>query len=442
MNVLEASAGLPEALRVALVNAYRQGAPIVDALDRRMPPQKALMVGLALQQQTREMMEDAIGSFANTERSLGDLWGEVIIGSGPHAATYAAMRTRMGASKPLVLERRGRFGGTFAMTRQQSFYLNSRNRPGPFGNVGSRDALNVIPGAPMQPSDLSGAEYQANADLGLITRCTLALNAKLRRAEVESVMRQGNSWVIETNRGQLRAQRVVVATGIGRPKQLDVAFDNKQVFSYEQFMQRFEQPFPLRELGRVAVVGDGDSARTVVEALAGYGPQLNGSVASLDYITQIDWYGVGTAMNKARWLECNRTRYKPLAALFPPASNARVRPLEPAKIVFRTQDSICINGNYYETVIVCVGFEGLWQEMIGFEGEAPGRIRTESEIDDNRLSLALGSEDRSLIVIGPAADIPYSRTIDPEPTRSDENRVALFRLIPRTAALAMQLALV
>ena len=66
MNVLEASAGLPEALRVALVNAYRQGAPIVDALDRRMPPQKALMVGLALQQQTREMMEDAIGSFANT----------------------------------------------------------------------------------------------------------------------------------------------------------------------------------------------------------------------------------------------------------------------------------------------------------------------------------------------------------------------------------------
>jgi hypothetical protein len=436
MNIEEAIRGFPPQMRTSLEIAYSEGGAMARAMLERgaMDAPRALMVGLALSPTGRPLLEDALDSYARVEERPPSEWPEVIVGGGAHAAIYAAVRQRLGKSLPLVLERERRFGGTFAMTARPSFFLNSRNRPGPAGAPGSRDALNVIPAAPMQPSDLGGSEYQNNADLGLVVRCTLALNAMVRRANVEQIERTDNDLVVITDRGQVRARRVIVATGLGEEAQLrGAATDGQRVLNYSQFMRRFDQmDFPLQNLGRVAVIGGGDGGRTVVEALTGYGPYMGGSVASLDYVQRIDWYGVGSDMTKKRWLECNRTRYKPLAALFPGdnARNDRVRGLRNCQISTVGFNGVQIDADSYDTVIVCRGYKrkSLFDERLS-------RIRATGAYG---VIVGKASDDRSLVMVGPAADLPYEDQGEAD-VRDDENRVALFRLAERTAALAMNL---
>lgn len=453
MSVLEAFGQLPPSLRAGLDMAYEEGGGMVNALIERgeMPPLRALMAGLAMDKVGRPLFEDALDSYARAYEVLPAEWPEVIVGGGAHAAIWAATKNRGGfpnGAKPLVLERFERFGGAFAVTQRPSFFLNSRNRPGPLGAVGTRDALNVIPGALMQPSDMSGSEYQSSADLGLVVRCTLALNAVIRKAEVQEIARQGDRLVVITDRGTVRANRVVLATGLGRSlKFTGSLFDKERVLSFGMFMKRFDTSmFPLRGLGRVAVVGGGDSGRTVVEALAGYGPYLGGSVASLDYVPRIDWYGVGVDMTKERWIECNRTRYKPLAALFPnqagTVQNARVTGLNTARGLFRTPYGVQIDGRSYDTAILCMGSRRTLNgrrmaidESLVLSGYRAGSVDDEPE---KGALLGLVSDDKEFVVIGPAADLPFETVADAEP-RIEANKVALFRLAPRTVTLATML---
>lgn len=443
MSLTQALEPLPARLQPMLQDAFDESSDMVlPLMQRDMEPTKALMVGLALHPVGRTMLENALDIYAQPQEDLPAGWPEVIVGGGAHAAIWAATRVKRGALRPLVLEQRPRFGGTFAMTRNPSFFLNSRNRPGPLGTFGSRDALNVILGAPMQPSDLSGAEYQANADLGLVVRCTLALNAMVRQATVTAVERNGDNLVVVTNRGLVRTDRVVVATGIGRSlKFAGTDVDNERLLSFRQFMSRFDRDlFPLRGLGRVAVVGDGDSGRTVVEALAGYGPQTGASVASLDYVPRVDWYGVGTDMTKERWLECNRTRYKRLAALFPSqegasGDNARVFGRGKARSLYRSPDGVEVNGSSYDTAIVCLGYSSTATELDVFDGMSAFGAGAQVGSPDEGVVLGYSSPDRAVVIVGPAADIPFGRNSDPAP-QIPENRVALFRLAPRTATFA------
>jgi hypothetical protein len=449
MTVQEALDSFPanSDLRVGINLAYKEHGEMANEMLERgdMPPVRALMAGLALDERARAIVEDAL----DQEGGYPDLpsqWGEVIIGSGIHAAIYSAIRVAMGHPKPLVLEKDERYGGTFAMTRRSSFFLNSRNRPGPSGAPGSRDALNVIPGAPMQPSDLGGAEYQANADLGLVVRCTLALNAVVRRAKVESLTMNGDQPLVVTDRGIVAPKRVIVATGLGTRRNVGTAeWDEKHSFSFEQFMKRFDRmSFPLRNLGRVAVVGGGDSGKTVVEALTGYGPYMAGSVASLDYIEKIDWYGKDMeGLTKERWIECNRTRYKPLAALFPSnngtSRNARVRGLKKTQGTFTTFNEIRIGPEAYDTVIYCLSFFQSWKSSIGADEEiVADMITTRTTEDVNSVAFGLKNSTDTVFVVGPAAKLDWEQYADPEP-RLNENKIALFRLGPRTAALAQAL---
>ncbi len=444
MSVEEALAQLPEGLRMGLDVAHSEGGNMVNALMQRgeMEPTRALMAGLAMDRVGRDLFEDALDSYARAYAGLPNSCDEVIIGGGAHAAIWAATRRALGGPKPLVLDRNERFGGTFALSKQSTFFLNSRNRPGPLGAAGSRDALNVIPGAPMQPSDMSGSEYQANADLGLVVRCTLALNAVVRKAKVEAVVRNGDRLVVLSDRGAVQAERVVIATGPGRTLGfLSASFDGERLLSFRQFIRRFDRSmFPLRGLGRVAVVGAGDSGRTVVEALTGYGPYMGGSVASLDYVPQIDWFGVDENMTKERWLECNRTRYKPLAALFPnknqTVQNARVVPRERVDRVFVTPNDVQINGRAFDTVICCIGFSKDPLDRITVDASLDYlRSGIATDRPDKGVRLGKSNDERSVVVIGPAADLPFENASDPPP-QIEQNRVALFRLAPRTAALA------
>lgn len=443
MNVAEALAPLDPAFSRDLGDAYdRAGEMAREMLARgEMPPTRALMVGLALDPEGRVLLDDALERYADPLLRLPSEVDEVIVGGGAHAAIYAATRTRQGLPKPLVLEQDARFGGVFAMTRNSSFFLNSRNRPGPLGAPGSRDALNVIAGAPMQPSDLSMYEYQANADLGLVVRCTLAMNATIRQAKVQEIARQGSRLLVLTDRGVISAKRVIVATGLGQRQFFTTTpYTGGNVMTFEQFMRRFDtMMFPLRGLGRVAVIGGGDSGRTAVEALTGYGPNMGASVASLDYVERIDWYGVGVNMTKEQWLECNRTRYKPLAALFPnrnkTTDNARVRGLDRRQTGFLTADGIVVNGTVYDTMIGCTSFFQTWVEMAGVEGGLAAGVTELKANNDKGVILGLANEDRSLVVVGPAAKIPTQTSAETGPD-TPENRVALFRLAPRTGAVA------
>lgn len=437
MTFALALTAFPAGIRSMLVDAYDSsvsGSPAAMLAREGMSPGVALMAGLALDPVGRPLLDDALDAYARPGANLPASAPEVIIGGGAHAAIYASVRRALGFPVPLVLDAGPRFGGEFAGAVRPAFYLNSRNRPGPSGPPGSTGALNVIPAAPMQPSDIGGSEYQTDADLGLVIRCALALNSTVRRARVEGLSPLGNGgYVVETSRGSVGARRVIVATGAGSERRVSgVIPDGQTVYSFRQWMTRVgTAPFPLSGLGRVAVIGIGDGARTVVESLTGIGPMASPTVAALDYVERVDWYGaLDCASDRDSWLRANRTRYQRLGALFPVSGrdNARVRPLGRASYLAPGYLSAEVDGSRYETVIVAAGR--------AVETDLYSEVACSTQYRPNGVSLARTSGSLDLCRVGPVAGIPFESTED---SRIGENAVGLFRLAPRTATLASTL---
>src|SRR5881394_1299691 len=189
-------------------------------------PLAAKLTGIALDPYGREYADQALDSWWSDEPRRQDTLSatgtsrEVVIGSGFHAAVYAATRVLTGYPRPLVLERGQRVGGTFAMTARPTFYLNSRNRPGSAGLAGDqRASLNYLPGAPIQAANVSMTEYQTNTDLAFVIRLALAQFADVvTDANVASVVRDGPGVEIQIQgRDPLRAGRVIDARGLGDP---------------------------------------------------------------------------------------------------------------------------------------------------------------------------------------------------------------------------------
>lgn len=454
MATLDAAlAAFPARMRPGLTDAVlRSTRDIVGPmLDRPgMAPGVALMAGLALDPLGRRLLDVELQSYAAPGADLPPAAPEVIVGGGAHAAIYCSVRVALGFPRPLVLDAAPRFGGTFGAVRSPTFYLNSRNRPGPIGAPGTRDALNVLPGAPMQPADIGGTEYQTNADLGLVVRCALALNADVRAARVESLGAVGNSpgAIVRTDRGTVAAGRVILATGIGVERRIsNVEPDGRSVFSFGQWQERLDlEPFPLADLGRVAVIGNGDGARVVVESLAGIGPMASATVASLDYVERIDWYGAADlAATRDGWILCNRTRYQRLGALFPVEGrdNARVQPMGRAATLDLGYRVANVNGRPYDTVIVAAGYDRSPLDLGTFGDSFSGVDAAGRQVNpDGREGQRVGRrsftrlEGDEVWRIGPAARLGFEANED---GRIGENAVGLFRLAPRTAALAASL---
>lgn len=261
-------------------------------------PLAARLTGIALDPNGREFADQVLDTYWSDERRGQDALrsasadGEVIIGSGVHAAVYAAVRVLSGYPKPLVLERNERVGGTFAMTERPTFYLNSRNRAGNPGLAGDQGAsLNYLPGAPIQAADVSMAEYQTNTDLAFVIRLALAQFADVvTNAKVLSVARDETGVEIDIeDRGPLYAGRVIDARGLGDPVDQDVA-NGTTILTFGQFMRRMGGIWPLRGLRRVAVIGGGDSAKCAVESLLGIAPQPFMAAAALDRLERIGLY--------------------------------------------------------------------------------------------------------------------------------------------------------
>jgi hypothetical protein len=426
---------------------------MMDRVSDFESPLTAMFAGIAVHAPARQHFEERLDGMwvKNRDGSLGPQ-GEVVIGSGLHAAIYCAARVAAGHPRPVVIEQSPRVGGAFAMTKGAAFFLNSRNRPGRLALPGMPGALNVVPGAPLQPSDISGDEYQSNADLALAIRLTLAMYAKVVPDRmVETVVRArgeaGEGYAVTTSNGSFFAKRVVNATGLGEPKRL--SFEDPRYMDFETFMGLFDQPFPLRGMNRVAVIGAGDSGNTTVEALTGQGPGTGWSVASIDFPEQIDWFGladkIGTVnVTRQGWENCNRSRYKGLGRLFengnlPPnrQTPARVIARERAVSVAPGYDSVYVNEEPYDAVIVCTGFQRRRAVFEGYE-EIPVSLGTGS---GRTLAMSYGESTDQLFAVGPAARIKVSEDERRLPALSQipENSTSLFRYAARTAAFGQRL---
>jgi len=405
---------------------------MVERQDRFTSPAAAVLAAVCQSQTARARFERTLDQMTTSVGTAGARfsWPEVVVGGGAHAAVYCAVRRALGFPAPLVLDDGRRFGGTFAASQAPAWNLNSRNRPGPLGLPGSGQALNVLPGAPMQPADIGGSEYQTNADLGLIIRCTLAMSAVVNRSKVERVAApalNGPVEIVTADDQVIVADRVIVATGLGNPRTFPGAADGR-VLDFLGLMRRWDRPFPLDGLGRVAVIGAGDSARCAVEALAGQGPTTGGSVAALAFPGLIDWYGC-PAPNRSNWRECNRTRYQGIGALLPRSTGeidqaARIRPMRRAERVTPGYDAVRVDGNPYDTVVTCIGYE-----RQRFDVDEIGQ----ASVFTGGRRLGRYEADGRVLTVGAAAGLGWE---EDEDRRVPENIAGLFRLAPRTADLA------
>lgn len=391
--------------------------------------------------------------FAKTEGwADGDQNGydEVIVGTGPSAAAWAATAVASGRPRPLAIGTT--LGGDpFALTPTPWFNLNSRNRPGEAGLSSEESALNVIPGVPVQGEMLNLDEYQDNSVLAYITRTGLIRYADLRKSMVSSIEFASGSprrYRVTLEDGVVYADRVIDARGLGMPTKLRSQEDNKsiewgdRILSVYDFAKRFDQPFPFKGLERVAVIGGGDSGKVVVEALLGIGPNRHMSVPMLDWVEQIDWYGQRLPDDCEDWRQNVRGRYADIGSFLrrPDQGRSRLRVFQERGFVDEGMDKVYVGGRPYDAVIVCVGFDT--------PGELPGVPRDYGSnvvygaSGDNALGRKTADstgESGAIYQVGVAANLRFD-SADPQSTRRiSNNQVALFRNLPRIVQLSVKL---
>lgn len=415
----------------------------VQALAARAPefdsPLAAKLTGVALNPAARLHFDRALDAMWDAATVPTSSVPEIVVGGGLHAAIYCAVRVREGHPKPLVIEAKERVGGAFAASQLPAFYLNSINRPGVVGIPGREEGLNYLPGAIIQPADLGIAEYQVNTDIAFAIRANLALYAKvLTGTKIERQLSQGEpTGVLTVDGTRINADRVIWATGLGAPTRPEIA-DGKSLMDYMEFLGHLDQPFPFQGIKSVAVVGAGDSGRTVIEALVGQGPSQRMSVASLDWVDKIDWYGVSPdCMTRDAWASNNRSRYKGIARVLPTEAGgaSRVTPLARRAEQFGTGfDGAYVDGARYDLVILATGF-------------APQRVGAEQDVSSfgqfsvgGRVVARAGSvaDSQDAFIIGPAAKLETNgeaNVLGPVL----ENTAAVWRYADRTASLAMSL---
>lgn len=385
--------------------------------------------------------------FAKTEGWADDEvngYDEVIIGGGPAAAAYAAARVLSGKPRPLVIT--DTLGGKTFSTAPW-YRLNSSNRPGELGLSSEESALNVLPGSPIQGSMLNVDKYQDNTVQAFVTRSSLLRYADIRKGTAIAVEpgNQLRAFAVKLEDGGIVfASRVIDARGLGAPTKLrsrtsdsqEIPFGNR-IMSVYDFADRFCQPFPFRDLHKVAVVGNGDTAKVTVEALLGTGPSRHMSVPMLDWVEQIDWYGV-LPNNCEAWRDQERGRYQDLGSFLRKPDDGRQR----LRVIANTRagvdeglDNVYVGGRPYDAVVVCIGFEGARRELFD-------PVRTDANFvfaNDGRTAIAQQYVGQELYSIGVTANLGFDQSDPESTTRIENNKVALFRILPRVVQIAMKL---
>lgn len=405
-------------------------------------PLVALLAGIGVHPECRrqaDAMMSAAWSAPWTPREPA--LNEVVIGSGPHALIYAAIRSAKGV-KVTVIERLGRAGGSFACSQGDAFWLNSRNRPGDLSLPGEGLGLNVLPGGLLQPAMVGGGEYQTNADLAWVVRMNLMMlpnvevhtGVEVTRIEYRRVSGRARYELTVPGAGTqvVSARRVVFATGLGDAKQFNNAPRSERQISFYEFMSRMDKQFPMRGMRRVAVIGAGDSGKTAVETLLGQGPTTGMSVAGLDFVDRIDWYGAPWSNQKA-FCDVNRGRYNRIGKALGGRLQAQAR-LD----YYPTPgyQSMQIGSKSYDWVIDCTGFKKV-PPVIGFSQPDAPEFQVAGRSVGRRAYL--NNREDEVYEVGPAANLPLpqgDRALSPGLVGVPENVTSMFRYAPLTAALA------
>lgn len=429
---------------VALRPAASEGMRAMMERESEFPsPLQAKLTGIALDPHGRDCADQVLDAYWSDESrqqnalSPSSTDREVIIGSGFHAAVYAAVRVLCGHPKPLVLERNERAGGTFAMTARPTFYLNSRNRAGSAGLAGDRGAsLNYLPGAPIQPANVSMMEYQTNTDMAFVIRLALAQFADVvTNAKVLSVSRDETGVEIEIeDRDPLLAGRVIDARGLGDPNNPDVA-NGTTILTFPQFMQRMASMWPLRGVRRVAVIGGGDAAKCAVESFLGVAPQPFMAAAALDSVDRIDWYSDELPTTCDQWQQDIRGRYQTIGRYLRPdrlglrrlnVLGRRARPVALPGVAL-------IDGRTYDLVALCTGSQETAIDGLDFESFDEYAIPDANVVARQHYNLPA-------FRVGPHARLPFTAQ-EREDGVADiaANAVSMFRTATKTAALAATL---
>lgn len=388
--------------------------------------EKMLLIGIGMNQEARRHFDAALDRLWLRAFPPQSTPFPVVVGSGVHGAIAASVLHKKRGERPVVLEMKDRAGGVFAVTQGPSFFLNSRNRPGPLSIPGDEfGALNVLPGAPIQPSDISADEYLSNDHLAWVVRCMLMMHADVYagvgEVDLGAIARARKFVTVEGK--PYYPSDLVVATGMTVP---NIAFAgmeaDERYLTYERFLKRFDGAYPLKGMNRVAVLGAGDGGKTAVEALIGQGPTANMSIPMLDYPDLIDWFGVpGDRRTRQEWEACNRSRYKGIGR----ALGGRLVAYDKPSYVEPGYDTLKVNGLPYDFVVDCTGYVmGTW------EGFSISR--------DARGGAALGRAGTSArtVIVGPAARIPNERMDDTILRGIPENATSIFRYADKTARLA------
>lgn len=394
----------------------------------------------------RQLVDDGLQAMFEKDSRAKFRADEVIVGSGWHGTEWAITRRALGYPAPIVLEERDYPGGCFSVCHRPGFRANSRNRPGPLGLPGQGRGLNVLPGALVQPSDLNTEEFQGNDVLAYCDRLALACNARVRpNAKVTRVGRTRNGeYEMRLEDGNyIMARRIIDARGLGsctHPK--GVKFDGNVVMDYNQFLTRLDQPFPFKDWGRVAVVGAGDGANTVIEALLGIGPaQLSNT--QLDFVPEIDWYAPGNPVTKKGWSDTARCRYALIASYLPidppdafdTLRGSRVEVIPDRGTVIRGPGGAFVNDRFYDAVILAIGFTPYASLLTGREATEYEPV-TGFPVEGQRPSVLANKANRQEAwEIGTRAGIGFDSD-EYQITTFPQNKVGIFRLIGRTSRAA------
>lgn len=381
------------------------------------------LAGAAMVPAGRDALNDALTEmFASTDRNkLDNSDRELVIGAGYSAAVYCAVRAAMGKPKPIVIDRSdpAYIGGTFALSPNPVFRLNSGNRPGKGGIPGDQGAsLNFIPGAVIQPSMLSSEYYQTNADMALAIRLALAQFA-LVVPGVTATGVDGTTVTLDQGGEFSRTfRRVLDARGLGDPISPG---NGTAILDFPQFVRKMGEPFPLRGLRNVAVIGGGDSGKCAVESLAGIAPGSMGP-AGLDYVQRIDWYDRNLPTTKEDWKATQRGRYSGICQLI----DKRAFITQRSATALPSLSGALVGGVEYDLVVQCTG-----NRRTDFGG---------GDLDSSDEGDCLKSYSSEFYVIGAGSNLPFTTNErDKGFARISANQVAMFRYGPRIASLASRI---
>lgn len=423
---------LPGPLQAAVQSAIgdSMSSETVSMLEKpRLNPTSTLLAGIARNQEFLKYFKRAMAEYS--QRGITSFrWDEVVIGGGIHAAIYCANRP---SKKILVIEAH-QLGGVMD-SNQPMFYLNSRNRPlNEYDIPGMGASLNHLPGCLFQAADINGAEYQTNNMMAFAAAANIVLNATyLSNCQVYQVQSKGGKrykYRISADDYYVYTNRVVVATGLGKPRRIRKAVTFKE---FTEFLEKSTSP--LRDAKRVAVIGAGNTGDVAVELLTGQGPSAPWP-GSLDYVEQVDWFGAKSCLYESEWTAEARPRYKQIGSLLDVRVTRLLQRVEsvidsttlnPKQYVVDDEGSI---KGPYDFVIDCTGFKQDLDFLSGFE------LPSTYVYADGLTPVARKIPGEDIYLIGPAAQLPKVKE-EFKKVKSGlnetENLVAIWRYGKKTA---------